>query len=39
MKKLLLLIAVLALAACNTFKGMGKDIQNGGAAIEKAAGK
>jgi len=39
MRLFLLLLAVLALAACNTFKGMGKDIQNGGAAIEKAATK
>jgi entericidin B len=39
MRKLLLLLAVLALAACNTFEGMGKDIQKGGAAIEKAASK
>jgi len=39
MKKLLLLFAVLALAGCNTFQGMGKDIQKGGAAIEKAADK
>ena len=39
MKNLLLLIAFLALTACNTFEGMGKDIQKGGAAIEKAATK
>jgi len=39
MKKLLLLLAVLAFAGCNTFEGMGKDIQKGGAAIEKAAEK
>jgi predicted small secreted protein len=39
MKRFLLLLAVLALAACNTFNGLGKDIQNGGAAIEKAASK
>ena len=37
MKKLLLLLAVLALTACNTFNGLGKDIQKGGAVIEKAA--
>jgi predicted small secreted protein len=37
MKRFLLLLAVLALAACNTFDGLGKDIQKGGAAIEKAA--
>ena len=39
MMKLLLLFMVLALSACNTFEGMGKDIQKGGAAIEKAATK
>ncbi len=39
MKKFLLLLAVLVLAGCNTFEGMGKDIQKGGAAIEKAATK
>ncbi len=39
MKKFLLLFAVLVLAGCNTFEGMGKDIKNGGAAIEKAASK
>jgi len=37
MKKLLLLLAVLALAACNTFEGLGKDIQKGGQKLEKAA--
>ena len=39
MKKLLLLLMVLVLAGCNTFQGLGKDIQKGGAAIEKAADK
>ena len=37
MKRFLLLLAVLSLAACNTFNGLGKDIQKGGAAIEEAA--
>jgi predicted small secreted protein len=39
MKKFLLLLVMLALSGCNTFQGMGKDIQQGGAAIEKAATK
>jgi len=39
MKKFLLLLALLALSACNTFQGLGKDIQKGGAVIEKAANK
>lgn len=33
------LIALLALAACNTVAGVGKDIRQGGEAIEKASGK
>ena len=37
MKKVLLLLAVLALAGCNTFEGIGKDIQKGGQKLEKAA--
>ena len=39
MKKLSLLFAVIAalsLSACNTVQGVGKDIQKGGEAIEKA---
>jgi len=39
MNKFLLMFALLALAGCNTFEGLGKDIQKGGAAIEKAANK
>ena len=40
MKKLLLLIAAaLTLGACNTMEGVGKDVQKGGEAIEKAAKK
>ncbi|HEX5674972.1 MAG TPA: entericidin A/B family lipoprotein [Azonexus sp.] len=38
MKKMFALIAcVLAVAACNTMEGVGKDIKKGGEAIEKAA--
>ncbi len=36
---LLALAAVLALAACNTVEGLGKDIKKGGEKIEKAAEK
>jgi predicted small secreted protein len=39
MKVISLLLAVLMLAGCNTMEGMGKDIQKGGQAIEKAASK
>jgi predicted small secreted protein len=39
MKQLLLLLGVCVLSACNTFEGLGKDIQKSGAAIEKAANK
>jgi predicted small secreted protein len=42
-KKLVALIAlagfVLAVVACNTVEGAGKDIKAGGEAIEKAADK
>ena len=38
MKKMFALIAcMLAVAACNTMEGVGKDIKKGGEAIEKAA--
>lgn len=40
MKKLPLILAclvTLGTAACNTVKGVGRDIQKGGEAIEKAA--
>jgi predicted small secreted protein len=37
MKTLLLIIAAaFALAACNTVQGVGKDIEKGGEAIQKA---
>ena len=36
MKKILLLVTILALAGCNTFQVIGKDIKKGGEAIEKA---
>jgi predicted small secreted protein len=39
MKNILLVLVIFALAACNTVNGLGKDIQKGGAAIEKAATK
>ncbi|MDP2762179.1 MAG: entericidin A/B family lipoprotein [Sideroxyarcus sp.] len=40
MKKIVIGVVVLvALAGCNTFKGLGEDIQKGGKAIEKAATK
>jgi len=40
MKRLCVLFAAVAvLAACNTFQGVGKDVQKAGAAIEKAAKK
>ena len=31
------LIAVLGLSGCNTFAGMGKDVQSGGRALENQA--
>ncbi len=31
------LLAVVALAGCNTMEGLGKDIKKGGEKIEKAA--
>jgi predicted small secreted protein len=40
MNKLLIAIALLALlSACNTFEGVGKDIQKAGETIEGAAKK
>jgi predicted small secreted protein len=38
MKKLLVIVlAVFAVAACNTIAGMGKDIEAAGGAVDKAA--
>jgi predicted small secreted protein len=38
MKKLFaLMIAGLALTACNTIQGMGKDLEKAGSAVENAA--
>ena len=31
-------LCIAVLAGCNTFGGMGKDIQSGGKAIQKASG-
>ncbi len=39
MKAVVLILAVLFLAGCNTMEGLGKDIKKGGTAIEKAAEK
>jgi len=39
MKLIALLGMVWMLAACNTMEGLGKDIKQGGDAIEKAATK
>ena len=39
MKKVALMFAVMFLTACNTMEGLGKDIQTGGAKLEKAATK
>ena len=36
---LLSLVAVLALSSCNTMQGLGKDLKQGGEAIERAAKK
>ncbi|MBI3141112.1 MAG: entericidin A/B family lipoprotein [Rhodocyclales bacterium] len=33
------ILAALALSACNTVQGMGKDLKKGGEVIEKAATK
>jgi predicted small secreted protein len=34
---LILIVLAISSAACNTVQGMGKDIERGGQAIEKAA--
>lgn len=36
LKLAILLTAVLALAACETTKGMGRDLQNAGQALDEA---
>lgn len=38
-KTILMLITLTALAACNTFEGMGKDITNAGEALTGTAKK
>lgn len=35
----LAIVTAWSLAACNTMRGVGKDIEKGGQAIEKAASK
>lgn len=39
MKAVVLILSVLFLAGCNAMQGLGKDIQQGGTALEKAANK
>ncbi len=39
MKLVSLLLAAWVLAGCNTMEGLGKDIQQGGQKLEKAANK
>jgi len=39
MKVVVLFLSVLILSGCNTMEGLGKDIEKGGTALEKAAGK
>lgn len=39
MKAITLLMAVWFLAGCNTMEGVGKDLKQGGEAIQKAASK
>jgi len=39
MKAVVLFLAVLLLAGCNTMKGLGEDIKQGGDSLEKAATK
>jgi predicted small secreted protein len=36
---ILLSMCILTLAACNTLRGMGKDIEHAGESIQKAADK
>lgn len=39
MRVVTILIAVLALAACNTVQGVGRDVQGAGKVIESGAAK
>lgn len=39
MKAVVLILSKLSPAGCNTLQGPGKDIQQGGTALEKAADK
>jgi len=39
MKAVVLFLAVLMLAGCQTMEGLGKDIKKGGDALERAANK
>jgi predicted small secreted protein len=39
MKMFILAILIITSTACNTFQGLGKDIEKGGQAIERAANK
>jgi len=39
MKAGVLFLVALMLVGCNTMEGLGKDIQQGGEKLEKAAGK
>ncbi len=36
---LFVIVSAMSLSACNTIQGVGKDIEKGGQAIEKAATK
>ena len=36
LKLIVAMVAVLVLSACNTMQGIGKDIEKGGEAIQKA---
>ncbi len=35
----IIIVIVMALTGCNTFKGMGKDIEGAGQSIQKASDK
>jgi predicted small secreted protein len=39
MKAVVLILAILMLAGCNTMKGLGEDLKAGGDSLEKAATK